>query len=63
MLILELSSTVSQLQALWIKGNNFTIRNLILDAERAKLWADGGVASFRLSPQDYHHYHSPVAAR
>merc|ERR1711900_57930 len=55
--------SVSQVQALWIKGNNFTIRNLILDAERAKLWADGGVASFRLSPQDYHRYHSPVAGK
>jgi len=44
-------------------GNNFTIGNLILNVERAKLWADGGVASFRLSPQDYHHYHSPVAGK
>ena len=23
-------------------------------------WANGAVASFRLSPQDYHRYHSPV---
>ncbi|KAH6704355.1 hypothetical protein BKA61DRAFT_618459 [Leptodontidium sp. MPI-SDFR-AT-0119] len=44
--------SVSQAQALWIKGKNFTIGNLILDFERAMVWAEGGVASFRLSPQD-----------
>jgi phosphatidylserine decarboxylase len=55
--------SVSQAQALWIKGKSFTIENLILDPERARVWADGGVASFRLSPQDYHRYHSPVAGR
>jgi phosphatidylserine decarboxylase len=53
--------SVSQAHALWIKGKDFTIENLILDHQRAKVWADGGVASFRLSPQDYHRYHSPVA--
>lgn len=55
--------SVSQAQALWIKGKNFTIENLILDPQRARVWADGGVASFRLSPQDYHRYHSPVAGK
>jgi phosphatidylserine decarboxylase len=55
--------SVSQAQALWIKGKNFTIENLILDPQRAKDWAGGGVASFRLSPQDYHRYHSPVAGK
>ncbi|KAH7350565.1 phosphatidylserine decarboxylase-domain-containing protein [Rhexocercosporidium sp. MPI-PUGE-AT-0058] len=55
--------SVSQAQALWIKGKNFTIGNLILDHEQAKVWTDGSVASFRLSPQDYHRYHSPVAGK
>jgi phosphatidylserine decarboxylase len=55
--------SVSETQALWIKGKNFTIENLILDAERAKAWSDGAVASFRLSPQDYHRYHSPCTGR
>jgi phosphatidylserine decarboxylase len=53
--------TVSQARALWIKGKNFTISNLIQDAHHAQLWDDGAVASFRLSPQDYHRYHSPVS--
>jgi len=55
--------SVSQTKALWIKGKNFTIENLILDAKRASVWTDGAVASFRLSPQDYHRYHSPVTGR
>lgn len=52
--------TVSETRALWIKGNNFTISNLIQDPQSASAWHDGAVASFRLSPQDYHRYHSPV---
>ncbi|EXJ92976.1 phosphatidylserine decarboxylase [Capronia epimyces CBS 606.96] len=52
--------TVSETRRLWIKGHNFTIANLIKDDELAQSWVDGAVASFRLSPQDYHRYHSPV---
>lgn len=54
--------TVERTRALWIKGTDFTIANLIGDAngESSKAWDDGAVASFRLSPQDYHRYHSPV---
>jgi phosphatidylserine decarboxylase len=55
--------TVSQTKAMWIKGKTFTIANLICDQERASVWSDGAVASFRLSPQDYHRYHSPVAGK
>jgi len=55
--------TVTQTKALWIKGLNFTIEELILDSRRAHTWSDGAVASFRLSPQDYHRYHSPVSGR
>lgn len=52
--------TVEATRRLWIKGNQFTIANLIGDADLAKAWHNGAVASFRLSPQDYHRYHSPV---
>jgi phosphatidylserine decarboxylase len=31
------------------------------ERSRAEPWHDGAVASFRLSPQDYHRYHSPVS--
>jgi phosphatidylserine decarboxylase len=52
--------TVAQTRALWIKGKNFTMSNLIQDSHHAQPWDNGAVASFRLSPQDYHRYHSPV---
>lgn len=53
--------TVEETRKLWIKGKNFTIANLIQDKDLAKSWHNGAVASFRLSPQDYHRYHSPVS--
>jgi phosphatidylserine decarboxylase len=53
--------TLSETRKLWIKGRNFTMEELLLDRERAKLWNDGAIASFRLSPQDDHRYHSPVS--
>lgn len=53
--------TVSETQRLWIKGHEFTVEALIMDPERAHVWSNGALASFRLSPQDYHRYHSPVS--
>jgi len=47
-------------QKFWIKGKNFSITSLVDDEHLATLFADGPIASFRLSPQDYHRYHSPV---
>ncbi|KAF3224514.1 hypothetical protein TWF191_005982 [Orbilia oligospora] len=47
-------------QKLWIKGQHFSIANLLGDPSIAESFADGPVASFRLSPQDYHRYHAPV---
>ncbi|GAQ10285.1 phosphatidylserine decarboxylase proenzyme 2 [Aspergillus lentulus] len=55
--------TVEATRRLWIKGSEFTIANLIKDKDRAKAWENGAVASFRLSPQDYHRYHSPVEGK
>lgn len=55
--------TVPQARAIWIKGRYFTIPNLVNDSIEGKLWDDGAVASFRLSPQDYHRYHSPVSGK
>ncbi|KAK6528494.1 hypothetical protein TWF281_009735 [Arthrobotrys megalospora] len=47
-------------QKLWIKGSHFSLSNLLGDPVIAESFADGPIASFRLSPQDYHRYHSPV---
>lgn len=32
-----------------------------MDRQLARTFADGSLASFHLSPQDYHRYHSPVS--
>jgi phosphatidylserine decarboxylase precursor len=55
--------TVALSKKLWIKGKNFSITNLVMDNNLGKQFEDGSVASFRLSPQDYHRYHSPVSGR
>lgn len=55
--------SVERTRKLWVKGNEFTIGNLIRDNDRAKPWDNGPVACFRLSPQDYHRYHSPVSGK
>lgn len=46
---------------LWVKGKDFCVANLIMDRQLARTFDGGSVASFRLSPQDYHRYHSPVS--
>jgi phosphatidylserine decarboxylase precursor len=53
-------NTVTETKKLWIKGRDFNITNLVMDTQLGALFTDGAVASFRLSPQDYHRYHSPV---
>lgn len=55
--------SVEESKKLWIKGRDFSLTNLVMDTELAKEFADGPVASFRLSPQDYHRYHSPVTGK
>lgn len=52
--------SVAETKKLWIKGTDFTITNLVMDVQLGERFADAAVASFRLSPQDYHRYHSPV---
>lgn len=55
--------TVAESKKLWIKGADFSITNLVMDKQLGARFADGAVASFRLSPQDYHRFHSPVAGK
>ncbi|KAF2277005.1 phosphatidylserine decarboxylase [Westerdykella ornata] len=52
--------TVAESKKLWIKGTDFNMTNLVMDVNIGKRFENGAVASFRLSPQDYHRYHSPV---
>ncbi|KAL2863271.1 putative phosphatidylserine decarboxylase [Aspergillus lucknowensis] len=52
--------SVAESKEIWIKGADFSITNLVMDKKIGRQFGDGPVASFRLSPQDYHRYHSPV---
>jgi len=54
--------TVSQATRLWIKGREFTVSRLLGDAYKteADRYAGGALVIFRLAPQDYHRFHSPV---
>lgn len=45
---------------LWIKGKEFSVKNLLQNQEVANYFKDGSLAVFRLAPQDYHRYHAPV---
>ncbi|KAF4343149.1 phosphatidylserine decarboxylase [Fusarium beomiforme] len=40
-----------------------TITNLVMDTQLGSKYENAAVASFRLSPQDYHRYHSPVTGK
>ncbi|KAI1762641.1 putative phosphatidylserine decarboxylase [Hypoxylon sp. FL1150] len=52
--------SVAETKKLWIKGTDFSLTSLVMDTQLGAHFADAAVASFRLSPQDYHRYHSPV---
>ncbi|KAM0269426.1 hypothetical protein ACHAQH_009741, partial [Verticillium albo-atrum] len=52
--------SLAMTKTLWIKGRDFNISNLAMDTQLGESFTGGAVASFRLSPQDYHRYHSPV---
>jgi phosphatidylserine decarboxylase len=57
--------TVSYATRLWIKGREFTIARLLGDAYKddVERYTGGALAIFRLAPQDYHRFHSPVEGR
>jgi len=52
--------TVTESKKLWIKGLDFSMTTLVMDRDLGVQFTDCSVASFRLSPQDYHRFHSPV---
>jgi len=51
-------NSIEETTKLWIKGKNFNITNLVMDTQLGRYFDGAAVASFRLSPQDYHRYHS-----
>lgn len=52
--------TIDSATKIWIKGTEFSIPKLLDDPEEAIAYEGGALAIFRLAPQDYHRYHSPV---
>ena len=54
--------TTSEATRLWIKGREFTVARLLGDAykDQAERYVGGALVIFRLAPQDYHRFHSPV---
>ncbi|KAL0066522.1 phosphatidylserine decarboxylase [Marasmius tenuissimus] len=54
--------TVTQATEIWIKGRQFSVSRLLgpAFAGEAEKYNGGALAIFRLAPQDYHRYHTPV---
>src|SRR6202012_5161756 len=54
--------TVTEATKLWIKGRDFTVQKLLGEAysSQASKYVGGALGVFRLAPQDYHRFHSPV---
>ncbi|GAA5933666.1 hypothetical protein JCM10213_008562 [Rhodosporidiobolus nylandii] len=54
--------TVTDATSIWIKGREFSIARMLGDHYGAKAaeYEGGSLCIFRLAPQDYHRYHSPV---
>ncbi|KAF6765662.1 phosphatidylserine decarboxylase-domain-containing protein [Ephemerocybe angulata] len=54
--------TVSEATRIWIKGRDFSVGRLLGENYKADWdrYNGGALAIFRLAPQDYHRFHSPV---
>jgi phosphatidylserine decarboxylase len=54
--------TVSEATRIWIKGRDFSVSRLLGDAYKseANKYVGGALGIFRLAPQDYHRFHTPV---
>ncbi|KAG0047502.1 hypothetical protein BGZ83_007451 [Gryganskiella cystojenkinii] len=44
----------------WVKGKSFSVQQLVRDKDLAAEFDGGSIGLFRLAPQDYHRFHSPV---
>ncbi|KAI7854427.1 phosphatidylserine decarboxylase-domain-containing protein [Circinella umbellata] len=53
-------ATIDDATRLWIKGMEFSVEKLLDDPVQAEAFQGGSLAIFRLAPQDYHRFHSPV---
>ena len=53
--------TIDLAREYWVKGRNFTISVLLQDDALSGAYKGGSLAIFRLAPQDYHRWHTPVS--
>ena len=51
---------ICQATQIWIKGQQFSLRSLFDDEQLAREFDGGSIAVFRLAPDDYHRFHSPI---
>ena len=58
---LNVYASVDDATRFWVKGRNFSLAGLLADEALASNFHGGSMAIFRLAPQDYHRFHSPVA--
>ena len=52
--------SISEATKIWIKGDHFSMEKL-LGPVLCKQYKEASIAIFRLAPQDYHRFHSPVS--
>lgn len=61
---LSVFESQTETKELFIKGKAFTFHKLLGgDTALYEIFKNGSVANFRLSPQDYHRYHTPVGGK
>jgi len=53
--------TIEEGTSIWVKGQGFSLERLLQDDSLASLYKNGSMVIFRLAPQDYHRFHSPVS--
>lgn len=54
-------ATIGTDQEIWLKGTAFTVSALLSGSSYTQQFIPGSVMINRLSPQDYHRFHSPVS--
>lgn len=52
--------TIDEATRVWVKGSEFSLEHLFDSKEMAQHYSGGSMCIFRLAPQDYHRFHSPV---
>lgn len=54
------SGTISNDTAMQLKGRSYSVRMLLHDDDRARIFDGGTYATLYLSPRDYHRFHCPI---